>query len=264
MLNDNSIKLTVFKILDKLTQFIVFIFFIEACLINFIRILVDSFTNFDKIITIVIALIGLIFYVLSLTHDETKYVFRNFKYKFSLFQSIDNNIEDGYNVLLGAAFFTLLLTSWHFFLDNNNFQSDIHFFMMNLLFCFIVIIMFLKKREFYQTFPFSHLLSRNLNLFTLYLDYKNNIIEDDKPFIEINQFFEVKAREYPRNSVEENEVLILNPKTPKKPALVTIIEDKNLADMVREGKYELKAQLISIQELTILEIDLWLEQIQIK
>ena len=58
---------------------------------------------------------------------------------------------------------------------------------------------------------------------------------------------------------EENQVLILNPKTPNKPALVTIIEDKNLADIVRKGEHELKAQLISIQEHTKLEIALWLD-----
>ncbi len=121
------------------------------------------------------------------------------------------------------------------------------------------------KRVFNKSFPFYDFMEKGrLNIITYYSDYENKIIEDDKPFIETNQFFEIKAREYPRNSVEENEVLILNPKTPKKPALVTIIEDKNLADMVREGKYELKAQLISIQEHTILEIALWIERIQIK
>jgi hypothetical protein len=93
-----------------------------------------------------------------------------------------------------------------------------------------------------------------------YDDYINQKIEVDEPCLEINQRFITEVKEYPRNPIEEREIKILNPKTPKKPALVTIINDKNLAKIIRNGKEVLKAELVSINENTTLEIALWLEK----
>ena len=79
------------------------------------------------------------------------------------------------------------------------------------------------------------LITPKLKLKTKYYDYINKNIVDDEPHLELNQLFTFQVKEHFRNSKEEKEITILNPKTPNKPAEVLMLESKYLADYVRKG-----------------------------
>jgi hypothetical protein len=94
---------------------------------------------------------------------------------------------------------------------------------------------------------------------TSYFDYINKNIEDDEPHLELNQLFTFQVKEHFRNSKEEKEITILNPKTPNKPAKVMMLESNYLADHIRKG-YKLKAKLIEILPNTELIIEIEREE----
>jgi hypothetical protein len=103
------------------------------------------------------------------------------------------------------------------------------------------------------------LITPKLKLKTKYYDYINKNIVDDEPHLELNQLFTFQVKEHFRNSKEEKEITILNPKTPNKPAEVLMLESKYLADYVREGN-KLKAKLIKILPNTELLIEIEREE----
>jgi hypothetical protein len=170
-------------------------------------------------------------------------------------------INDNFVIRIILYFFTLII-SYNINYNSQNFVfGDLYNYLVSFLICGIYLMVNLRiRKEAILAFPTNELYNQKLILISNYLDYQNKNIENDDPCISNHQAFSIQVKELPRNSFEENQVLILNPKTPKKSAIVTIIEDKNLADIVRKGESELKAQLVSIQEHTKLEIALWLEK----
>jgi hypothetical protein len=99
------------------------------------------------------------------------------------------------------------------------------------------------------------LLSPKVKIETSYYDYINKNIVDDEPHLELNQKFTFQVKEHFRNSKEEKEITILNPKTPNKPAKVMMLESKYLANYLRNGG-DLKAKLIEILPNTELIIEI--------
>ena len=103
------------------------------------------------------------------------------------------------------------------------------------------------------------LLSPKVKIKTSYYDYINKNIVDDEPHLELNQLFTFQVKEHFRNSKEEKEITILNPKTPNKPAKVLMLESKYLANYIRNGR-DLKAKLIEILPNTELIIEIEREE----
>jgi len=99
------------------------------------------------------------------------------------------------------------------------------------------------------------LLSPKVKIKTSYYDYINKNIVDDEPHLELNQLFTFQVKEHFRNSKEEKEITILNPKTPNKPAKVMMLESKYLANYLRHGG-DLKAKLLEILPNTELIIEI--------
>ena len=282
MLVDKSIKTRIFNILEIIIHLVVFSSLIISFFFAFTNIKELLFFNITSVyiyLSLTIMLV-VIFKIYSL---KSQYSFTNVSFKYNLIWSLLNRMEDIKDPLpiksdkisiilaylcLGSV---LLITDGLFieYFFKRNYENYSWIFRTKLcvifFFTFFLSEYYFKKSycKFFPTYYLKELDERGercrLNLFTSYLDYENKKIEDDKPSLKIDQFFEVKTREFPRNSIDENEVLILNSKTSKKTALVTIIEDKNLADILRKGESELKAQLVSIHEHTKLEIALWLE-----
>ena len=90
---------------------------------------------------------------------------------------------------------------------------------------------------------------------TSYYDYINKKIDDDEPHLELNQSFEFQVKEHFRNSLEERQITIINPKTPNNPSIVMVLESAFLANHIRNGD-KLKAKLIKILPNTELVIEI--------
>jgi hypothetical protein len=108
-------------------------------------------------------------------------------------------------------------------------------------------------------FPIKFMKSNSLRIIVKYQDYINHKIALDEPHLTINQNFDVSLKLLPRNDSEKNLIEIKNPNTPINPALVYKIEDKDLADALRNG-FILRAKLIEIKEEGNLEIELSLKE----
>ncbi len=206
---------------------------------------------------------------------KSKLIFTNYKLKnTALFFSddIDGPLITNDFPFINPKFYWMLISYlvliWFliqltFYRENTIIKEPINY-ILSTIFTWIWIL-YLKyfrkdRNEKILAFPIMELSAKKINILVQYDYYINQKIEVDEPCLEINQRFITEVKEYPRNPIEEREIKILNPKTPKKPALVTIINDKNLAKIIRNGKEVLKAELVSINENTTLEIALWLEK----
>ena len=140
-------------------------------------------------------------------------------------------------------------------ISNNSFSlSD---FLSDLGLISIFFILYLKYAVYKMNnlFLSKILIIPKVKIKTSYFDYINKNIEDDEPHLELNQLFTFQVKEHFRNSKEEKQITILNPKTANKPAKVMILESKYLADYVRKGN-KLKAKLIKILPNTELLIEI--------
>jgi hypothetical protein len=143
------------------------------------------------------------------------------------------------------------------------FENQTHHNYYGLVFCFHLVIMMIlmMRRDILNSFPISFMKSNKIRILIKYQDYINHKIADDEPHLTINQNFDVNLKSLPRYDSEKNLIEIKNPNTPVNPSLVYKIEDKDLAQTLRDG-YVLKAKLIEIKEEGNLEIELWLKNIE--
>jgi hypothetical protein len=195
---------------------------------------------------------------------KSKFSFTNFERTFhSMFKDkegyrIDYPKNIGIILFLSLLFGKMKDVSNHTTIINpNSIEFIIEFF---IILCSISVI--LSRINVLNTFPTEFLKPyRNTELGLIikvkYEDYLKYKIPDDEPHLNINQYFDVKLKSLPRNASEKNLIEIKNPNTPINPALVHKIEDKDLAQALRDG-YELRAKLIEIKEEGNLEIEMWL------
>ncbi len=130
-------------------------------------------------------------------------------------------------------------------------------FLINAMLIIISIIVWFGKREYIrESLEFFWPLQINVT----YTDYKQGKIEDDEPHLKIGQSLTVSLKEVPRNKKEKRSVYVLNPSTPNKPALVTAIQNRYLANKVRTGQYILKVKLLEILDNARLKLELSAER----
>ena len=98
-----------------------------------------------------------------------------------------------------------------------------------------------------------------IHYIAVYLDYINRKILDDEPHLEIGQSMLVSLKEMPRNEKEEKEVEIKNPNTPNNPAMICKINNRVLANKLREGGCELKVKLLKTESYGVVTLEMFLD-----
>ena len=211
---------------------------------NFIR----TVGAFESSITFLIFIFQFFLIWRLLKPKKTKNRFTNFNI---IFHPIFHN---AYQKKL-MFFFTLFVLFFLFF----DFGTDEIKFHLNPAVHSIIFYIIKNHHSTLNSFPINFMKSNSLRLIVKYQDYINHKIADDEPHLTINQNFDVSLKSLPRNDSEKNLIEIKNPDTPINPALVYKIEDKDLADTLRNG-YIIKAKLIAIKEEGNLEIELSLRK----
>lgn len=187
---------------------------------------------------------------------KSKIHFTNFYRGFHPF-FLDKNQNKNLIEIIGFPIFLTIVTFVHIL--SGEATKEMAIYVLNFVYHFSIIHLIIKRQEIINTFPVQVLKSNNIRFLVKYQDYINHKIADDEPHLTINQNFDVSLKSLPRNNSEKNLIEIKNPNTPINPALVYKIEDKDLADVLRDG-YVLRAKLIEIMEKGNLEIELSLRK----
>jgi hypothetical protein len=208
-----------------------------------------------------------IFLIKRLTNPkESKYTFINFNRGFHPF-FVDKNHESHLKSGLYVFIYWNLSFGIPFILKYfNYFKFEIItpvYYLYNIFIHISIFSVISIRNSVLNSFPVEFLKSNRVRMIVKYEDYINHKIVDDEPHLTINQYFDVNLKSLPRNSSEKNVTQIKNPNTPINPVLVYKIEDKDLADAIREG-YILKVKLVEIKEEGNLEIELSLRDKRIE
>lgn len=187
---------------------------------------------------------------------KSKIHFTNFYRGFHPF-FLDKNQKKNLINIIGFPIFLSIVILVHILSGEATKKTAIY--VLNFVYHLSIIQLIIERQEIINTFPVNFMKSNSLRLIVKYQDYINHKIADDEPHLTINQNFDVSLKSLPRNDSEKNLIEIKNPNTPINPALVYKIEDKDLADALRNG-FVLRAKLIEIKEEGNLEIELSLRK----
>jgi hypothetical protein len=142
-----------------------------------------------------------------------------------------------------------------FFIDKGSDFPGISLFILKLTTFFYILYVKYRIHKENKDLLKDILISPKAKIKTSYYDYINKKIEDDEPHLKLYQSFEFQVKEHFRNSLEERQITIINPKTPNNPSIVMVLESAFLANHIRNGD-ELKAKLIEILPNTELLIEI--------
>jgi hypothetical protein len=221
---------------------------------------------FAGTIMIFVCLAILIFQIIALTqmlkNKKSKYNFKNFQRNFHPFFK-DENQEyklSGYIFLLVVIFLFHILIP----LIVNYFSKDGLGFNIPTLFAFYAHVAILSeahdRNNTLDKLPVKLMQKHKISLILPYEDYINKKIVDDEPHLQLNQSFEFTVKKVPRTESEKATIEIKNNNTPNNPALISSIEDSDLANIIRNGG-AVKSRLISIGEFAKLEIELSIDKV---
>ncbi|MDG1720181.1 MAG: hypothetical protein P8I31_02900 [Bacteroidia bacterium] len=157
-------------------------------------------------------------------------------------------------LLLRALYFAVMM-SFLYFSDDTDMPMELNTvfsLFLGILMCFV----YFSRKKYILENMFS---IKPIHYIAEYLDYINRKILDDEPHLEIGQSMLVSLRKIPRNEEEEEEVEIRNPNTPNSPALICKINNRVLADKLREGGCELKVKLFEIGDYGRVTLEMFLD-----
>jgi hypothetical protein len=221
----------------------------------------DYFSGiFSSILCIAILIFQIAVLTQILKNKTSKHKFTNFKRNFHPFFKDENQDDLLFKyILISIGSFIL----WFIFpLILDYFSKDDLGYNPSTLFAvyahFGILYAVSARNNTLDKLPVKLMKTNKITLILPYEDYINKKIIDDEPHLKLNQSFEFKIKNLPRNESEKNTIEIRNNNTPINSALITKIEDWGLANAIRNGN-AIKSRLVSIGEFAKLEIELSLE-----
>ena len=161
--------------------------------------------------------------------------------------------EEYYKIILNIAFFYFICVYTYCGFESKDFRPEA----LSSVLCGIAMIFVYHFRK---NYILENMFSiRPIHYSTEYLDYINRKIPDDEPHLEIGQSMLVSLKEMPRNEKEKNEVEIKNPNTPDNPAMICKINNRALANKLREGGCELNVKLFEIGDYGRVTLEMFLD-----
>jgi hypothetical protein len=227
---------------------------------------------FEGTIFMLIFLASLIFQIIVLTqmlkNKTSKYKFSNFQRNFHPFfkdENQDNLLYDYiFASIISFIFFYIFPYIYYYFSKDTDgyFSKDTDG--LGAFFAILshlgILIAAITRNETLDKLPVKLMETNKICLILPYEDYINKQISDDEPHLSLNQSFEFKVKELPRDETEKNTIEIRNNNTPNNSALISRIEDCGLANVIRNGDI-IKSRLVSVGEFAKLEIELSIDKV---
>ena len=258
----NKIEIAVSKIIFGILAIYV-IYWIGINLSSNGKFAIDNFQNkdyFDGFIFSILCLAIFIFQIVILVQifqgKTSKYLYTNFEREFHPFFK-DENQKDELNSYIGISIFIVIIYFVipyiiMYFIDDQSVDPPT---LLAIYVHYGIIKIIYDRKETLNKLPIKLMKANNIRLLLKYDDYLNKQISDDEPHLLINQSFELKIKNLPRNEKEKNLIEIRNKNTPNNSALISMIEDSGLANAIRSGEV-IKTRLVSIREFAELEIEI--------